>query len=93
MKIEITNDFLKKLEKALRKEVAITNYCEIQNITIDFIEGVFYTVDVHWGNEKNHENHDVKLYFNDSDSIDFIRGQFSRVIYELDVKGEFCEWY
>ena len=87
MKIEITNDFIKRLEKALKHEVPYaSSYCEIHNINIDFVEGVFYTVEVHWGVEEKKIYHSVELCFQDSDSIEFIRGMFSRVIYEYEME-------
>ena len=86
MKIEITNDFIKKLKKALKFEVPYASYCEIHGINIDFIDGVFYTIDVHWGVEEKKIHHSVELCFQDNDSIEFIRGMFSRVIYEYEMK-------
>ena len=89
MKIEITNDFIKKLEKALKSEVLYSaTYCEIHNINIDLVDGVYYSIDVHWGNTDKDEHHSVELYFNDDDSIEFIRGMFSRVIYEMETAEE-----
>lgn len=91
MKIEITNKFIKDLEKVLKKEVAIDNYCEIQEISVSLFDGVWYNATIAWGNSALNCHYTIKLFFTDNDSIDFIRGQFSRVVYEVEVLGKVIE--
>lgn len=89
MKIEITNKFIKDLERALRKEVSFASYCEVQEINVTFFDSDFYTIKVAWGNNGDKKSHHyVTLCFHENDSIEYIRGQFSRVIYEFDETGE-----
>lgn len=82
MRIEITKDFINRLTRALKREVAPGNYCWIEQVTVNFIENTHYFFIVSWGDSEKNKHYKVELYCDDTDSIDFLRGQFSRVIYQ-----------
>ena len=84
MKIEITNDFLKQLTRALKREVAPGFYCYISDISVNFLDGVFYTLDVNWGSDEHKVYHTSELCFDEKDTIEFIRGRFAESVYRME---------
>lgn len=82
MRIEITKDFINRLTRALKKEVAPGCYCWIEQVTVNFIENTHYLIYVKWGNDDKDKHYGVELFCDDTDNIDFLRGQFARVIYQ-----------
>lgn len=84
MKIEITNDFLKQLTRALKREVVPGFYCYISQVSVDFLDGTFYTINVNWGSEEHKLYYTSELCFDDNDTIEFIRGKFAESIYRTE---------
>lgn len=90
MKLAITSELIKELEKRFKKHVVYyEDIVEIQKICVDFIEGTFYTFVVCWGHHQDQgreeEWHTKDLFVSDKDfSLDFIEGMFTQLVYNVE---------
>lgn len=82
MKLEITNSFIRELEKRFRKHVAPQDTIEIQGVCVDFIDGLWYTLKVCWGHVDSWRNEEL-LFDERNISLDFIEGMFSQLVVDM----------
>lgn len=85
MKLEITDNLIKELEKRFKRHVAPCDIAEIQGIKIDFIEGIWYTLELCWGHADCWRNYDL-LFDEKNVSLDFIEGMFSQLVVDKEVE-------
>lgn len=90
MKLAITNDLIKAIEKKLKKyAIYRDDIVEVQNINIDFIEGTYYTFTINWGHDK-HQNeesewHTKAFFISEEDfSLDFLAGMFYQAVLDVE---------
>ena len=87
MKLDINDKLIKTIENRCKHFVAPGDICEIQDISISFIEGVWYTFSIGYGScEPNKKWYNVDITLSDRDaSIDFICGMIAQTIFMSEV--------
>lgn len=87
MKLEFTNDFIKKLEKRCKDFIASDDIFEILGASVDFIDGVWWKIEIGWGNGNQHCDGEDKPFYrgeiffdDDKYTFDFICGMIYQLI-------------
>lgn len=87
MKLEITNTLIKELEKRFKRHVAPQDIVEIHGISIDLIDGVWYTLELCWGHANSWKNYRM-LFDETNTSLDFIEGMFSQLVVDKEIEDD-----
>lgn len=85
MKLEFTNDFIKRLEKRCKDFVIKGDIFEVQGASVDFIDGIWWHIQLGWSNSNWNEEdkpfYNEEIFFEDSEySFDFVCGMIYQLI-------------
>lgn len=85
MKLEFTNDFIKKLEKRCKSFIGKDEVFEVQGASVDFIDGIWWKIQIGWGNshwnEEDEPFYNEEIFFEDDKyTFDFICGMIYQLI-------------
>ena len=83
MKLEITNDFIKKLEKRCKTYLARNFVFEVQEVNVTFYDGVWWHMQLGWGNPEpdSKEFYNKSIIFDDRNySFDWLCGAIYQMV-------------
>ena len=82
MRLELTETFIKDLEKRCKRYIAPSFVFQVDKIELDLDCGLFWTMTVSWGSPDGKTWYKEDICFEDRDySFDFVCGMISQLVF------------
>ncbi len=89
MKFNLNSEIIEKIEKRCSEFIPPKHVFEIQGVSVDLIDGAFWTISIGWGDQnESTEFHNKEIVFEDKCySFDFLCGMIYQLMDDVETGG------